>query len=371
MKKSLIAIAVLSAFSVAAYAEGQITLFGILEEGVLIQKNSKAGASVQLRSGFDEGSRWGIRGYEELGGENRVGFILDQGIYVDDGTVGYGDYGTGNNGFTRESILYASGDWGNLAAGRTGALSFTQSRAILTGWAFGCSYGVAAWTTFGNNFGRLNNTLSYISPDFDGFTINLMYSNGASTDTNKWSTNDHYYGIGFKYTANNINTSLIYENMDWKDGWYPNNTDSQFTAHGKQYGAKDQNVINFGFEYTIGKWTPMFAYQWNHTKDGPQTNMFGLSTKAELGGGTFMLGARYIFGKNTSAAYGKDWVESNKIRLWNVDIGYIYPISKRTALKAFAGYAGSSKLWKTIDFTSSQVTIYNGYQIYLAMRHSF
>ncbi len=364
MRKSLIAIGVLGALSLTAYAESQVTLFGVLEEGVLIQKNSKAAASVQLRSGFDEGSRWGIRGYEDLGGANRVGFILDQGIYVDDGTVGYGSYGTGNSGFTRESILYAEGDWGNLAFGRTGALSFTQTRAILTGWAFSTSYGLGAWSTYGNNFGRMNNVVSYVSPDLAGFKLSLMYSNGAGSDTEQWSHNDHYYGIGFMYQANNIRSSLIYENVDWKGAWYLNNSNDV-----TNYRPGDQSVLNFGFEYTIGDWTPMFAYEWNHTRYGTQTNMFGLSTKVALGGGNFLIGVRYIFGKNTSPQFAT--YDSNKIRLWNVNIGYVYPISKRTAIKAFAGYSGASKLWREEYFTGSQTTIYNGYQIYLALRHSF
>ncbi|MCD8340429.1 MAG: porin [Burkholderiales bacterium] len=368
MKKSLVALGVLGAFCAFAYAESSVTLYGLIEEGVLVQKNSKAAASVQLKSGFDQGSRWGIRGIEDLGGGNAVGFILEQGFAIDDGTVANGSYGTGNSGFTRESILYAQGDdWGSFAMGRTGALSFAQSRAILTGWVFGTGFGAGAWTTYGNNFARINNTVSYQTPDFGGFKLSLMYGNGIGTDTEQWSHNTHYYGIGAIYEANNIKSSLIYENVDWK-GFRPGfNTDGQ-----TGFPKRDQNVINFGFEYDCGSWTPMFAYQWDHTKDGQQSNMFGLSAKVDAGGGDFMIGVRYIWGKNTNYSYsGANGYDSNKFRAWNVDLGYIYPLSKRTALKAFAAYTGSSKLWKTYEFTSSQDTIYNGFQLYAGIRHSF
>ena len=44
----------------------------------------------------------------------------------------------------------------------------------------------------------------------------------------------------------------------------------------------------------------------------------------------------------------------------------LHPLSKRTALKAYAGYADSGKEWKDVENVA-----YNGYQVYLGMRHSF
>ena len=54
------------------------------------------------------------------------------------------------------------------------------------------------------------------------------------------------------------------------------------------------------------------------------------------------------------------------VRAWNSCAAYIYPLSKRTALKAYAGYADSGKEWKEVENVA-----YNGYQVYLGMRHSF
>lgn len=102
-----------------------------------------------------------------------------------------------------------------------GALGFAQSTAILRGWAFGTSWGASAWdgsSSYGLHFGRLNNAVNYVTPSFGGLTIHAMYSNSIATDDslNKWSNNDHYYGIGTKYTAHNVDASVIFEVRDNK-----------------------------------------------------------------------------------------------------------------------------------------------------------
>ena len=62
----------------------------------------------------------------------------------------------------------------------------------------------------------MDNVLSYATPSFNGFTGHVMYSNGLTSDSEKWSDNNHYYGIGIKYQANAIKSSLIFEAADNK-----------------------------------------------------------------------------------------------------------------------------------------------------------
>ena len=389
MKKTLLAMGVLGAFSSLAFAASNVTLYGVIEEGVLVEKAKHQDTTVQLRSGFDQGSRWGIKGVEELGNGYSVGFILEQGFNADDGTVA-----SGTSGFTREAFMYVTGGFGKLGAGRTGSLSSgAQSNTILSGWALGTGFGLSSWTSaIGTSFSRLNNTIAYNTPSFSGFSLHAMYSNGVGADTNKWSKNSHYYGIGAKYQANAIKSSLIFEAVDNKGTEVASNTagslfseaqwavlnefdPTNLTAAQKDaYKAwaetdlKDGKpakkrvfVINYGFEYNLGAVTPMFAYQWANQDGGKKTNMFGLSAKVGVAGGDLMVGGRYLFGEDESITKGDD-----DIRSWNIGAAYIYPLSKRTALKAYAGYADSSKGWKAKDEIA-----YNGYQVYLGMRHSF
>ena len=347
MRKSLIALAVMGA-STVAFAASNVTLYGVIEEGVVVQKAKHQDTTVSLKSGFDQGSRWGLRGVEDLGNGYNVGFVLEEGFDADTGA------NTASNSagrvFGRESQLYVQGGFGKLGFGRFGTLSSgAGSYQIVTGWAIGTGFGLSSWTSkIGTSFSRVDNGVAYQTPSFNGLQLSAMYSNGTKTDDEKWSKNNHYYGIGAKYEANAIKSSLIFEAVDNKD-----------TAGTEK--KKTQYAINFGFEYNLGTVTPMFAYQWAHQDEGKKTNMFGLSAKVAVGGGDALVGARYLFGDDDAPTATDD-----KVRSWNIGAAYIYPLSKRTALKAYAGYADSSKGWK-----DTENVVYNGYQLYLGMRHSF
>lgn len=345
MKKTLLAMGVLGAFSSLAFAASNVTLYGVIEEGVLVQKAKHQDTTVQLKSGFDQGSRWGIKGVEELGNGYAVGFILEQGFNADNG----GEATSGKQ-FSRETFLYVTGPFGRLGAGRTGTLaSGAQSNNILTGWALGTGFGLSSWTSaIGTSFSRVDNAIAYQTPSFGGFKLSAMYSNGTTADENKWSKNNHYYGVGAIYNANAIKSSLIFEAVDHKN-----------TAGDAK--EKTQYVVNYGLEYNVGSFTPMFAYQWAHQDEGKKTHMFGLSAKVAVGGGDLLAGGRYLFGDDDSIG-----AEEQKVRAWNVGAAYIYPLSKRTAVKAYAGYADGAKAWKNTENVAM-----NGYQVYLGLRHSF
>ena len=340
MKKTLIAMAVLGAASGFAMAASNVTLYGIIETGVVLQKAKHKDTTVSMVDGFDQGSRWGIKGTEELGNGYSVGFILEQGFKSDTGNEQ-----TPDKQFSRESILNVKGGFGSLAFGRTGALaSGAQSQQILTGWALGTGYGLSAWNAQTVGTLRMDNAISYASPNFAGFSVHAMYSNGVDTDDikDKWSKNNHYYGLGVKYQEGAIRSSLIFEALDNK----------------KESGEKKKAEyrVNYGLEYNLGSWTPMFAYQWIDKDNGLKTHKFGLSSKVSVGGGDALIGAAYLFGKDAG----------EKVRNWNIGAAYVYPLSKRTALKAYAGYADSSKAWK-----DEPDPLFNGYQVFFGMRHSF
>ena len=375
MKKSLIALAVMGA-STVAFAASNVTLYGVIEEGVVVTKAKHQDTTVSLKSGFDQGSRWGIRGVEELGNGYAVGFILEQGFNADDGSEAIS-----GKQFSREAFLYATGGFGRLGFGRTGTLSSgAQSQQILTGWALGTGYSMSAWNSLTSGTLRVDNAIAYASPVFNGLSLHAIYSNGIVDDTSKWSDNNHhYYGIGAKYQANAIKSSLIFEAIDnkgtgnaktWGDLGLSadvlealglKKTDPAIAAKGDK---KRVLTINYGLEYNLGSVTPMFAYQWYNQDGGKKVNQFGLSAKVSVGGGDALVGARYLFGKDESL--DKTKVGTQDVRSWNVGAAYVYPLSKRTALKAYAGYADSSKGWK-----NTEDALYNGYTLLVGMRTSF
>ena len=139
MKKTLIAAAVMAASGVA-FAASNVTLYGVVDTSAVFTHDGGATDSknvIDMQSGFRNGSRWGIKGVEELGNGYAVGFILENGFNSDDGTNGQKYSG----GFSRESKLYISGEFGQIGFGRLGSLANgAQSNSILSGWALGTSY---------------------------------------------------------------------------------------------------------------------------------------------------------------------------------------------------------------------------------------
>lgn len=93
-------------------------------------------------------------------------------------------------------------------------------------------------------------------------------------------------------------------------------------------------VINYGLEYNLGSWTPMFAYQFAHQNNGRRTHMFGLSASAQVAGGKAMLGARYVFGKDYAKKVGANEVAvDGDVRAWTIGAAYEYRSPREQLLR--------------------------------------
>lgn len=122
-KKSLAAVALLGAFAGSAFA-ADVTLYGVLDEGFLYTHKDadKTGVDAvdkfELRNGIQAGSRWGLKGTEDLGNGLKVGFILESGFNADDGTQS-----VSGTLFNREASLNVMGPFGQLSLGKIGAIT--------------------------------------------------------------------------------------------------------------------------------------------------------------------------------------------------------------------------------------------------------
>ena len=130
-----------------ASATSQITLFGVVDDGVVHtyeKKNDKGKKTVknvtELRSGVYRGARWGIKGTEDLGNGYSVGFMLDSGFKDDDGSQ------TMNRLFGRESTLNVMGPFGELYLGRIGAITSAAGPMAVAAW----------YTPFGSSCGHIS-----------------------------------------------------------------------------------------------------------------------------------------------------------------------------------------------------------------------
>ena len=169
MKKTLAALAVLGAFAGSA-AAADVTLYGVVDLGLNYQYSKVGDADAvntfKEQAGQNSGSRFGLKGTEDLGNGVKVGFILENGFAADDGTMSQG-----GRLFGREANLFVTGDFGTLSMGRVGALSSgVGSYNVVYGYTvFGTGWGDTAGAKSLFNLSdrdRMDNTVTYVTPSF-------------------------------------------------------------------------------------------------------------------------------------------------------------------------------------------------------------
>lgn len=382
MKKTLAALAVLGAFAGGAMA-ANVTLYGIVDEGLvythLDNDVTDSTDSFGLSSGVQSGSRWGIKGVEELGNGTNVGFTLESGFNADDGT-------SGQNGrlFGREARLFVNGAWGELAAGRMGSPMSGNGTYGLYGEtsAFGTSFGnyvAQAGSTFSGG-DRQDNALVYKTPTFAGFTGYAMYSfksdNVKGSGDEGHSNTDRYAALAVKY-ANGPFTAIL--GGDYRD----------YAATPEVEADNDDGYsILLGGNYDFGVAKVFLAAQYfDEVKASSFTSMdnnneawklvsgtdekFGtaklngwsvnLSASAPLAGGTFLAGVGYVDAENADSVT----TEFDFTRILG-SVGYSYPFSKRTNMYVAASY-GQDKI--DPDEGNSYKPTYGVFA--LGLRHKF
>lgn len=99
MKKSAFFAALLCAVSSGAYAASDVTLYGVVDGAVSVSKVKGQAARVGFDNGIWAGSRFGIKGNEDLGSGYNLGFILEQGFKTFSG-----DAMNSSKAFARQSV---------------------------------------------------------------------------------------------------------------------------------------------------------------------------------------------------------------------------------------------------------------------------
>lgn len=101
-----------------AHAQSSVTLYGIVDEGVNYTSNVQTSPGnghnlYSLSSGILSGSRWGLRGVEDIGGGLKAIFVLENGFDVNNGRMGQGSLE-----FGRQAYVGLSTKFGSVTLGR-------------------------------------------------------------------------------------------------------------------------------------------------------------------------------------------------------------------------------------------------------------
>jgi GBP family porin len=332
MKKTLMVAALSGVFATAAHAQSSVTLYGLIDAGITYTNNQHGHSNWQETSGSVNGSRWGLRGAEDLGGGLKAIFTLENGFGINNGTLKQGGREFGRQAF----VGLASNQFGTVTLGRQyDSVVDYVAPLSLTGSQYGGTQFAHPFDNDNlNNSFRNNNAVKYQSVNYGGFKFGGMYgfSNAAGAFANNRS-----YSAGASYNWGGLNVAAAY--MQLNNGGSSNTggaVSDDFT-----FAASRQQTWGAGVSYAFGPATAGLVYT--------QTNLRQLVGIGAAAGGTaaatphsgdsahfqnFEVNGRYALTPALSLAasytYTRASLEARNPNFNQFNLQTAYALSKRT-----------------------------------------
>ncbi|CAG9216707.1 Porin, GBP family [Paraburkholderia tropica] len=253
-------------FVTVSHAQSSVTLYGLIDAGITYVRGGDENAW-QMRSGAVNGSRWGLRGSEDLGGGLKAIFTLENGFSITNGSASQSGRMFGRQAF----VGVASDRYGALTLGRQydSVVDYLAPLSI-TGTQFG---GTTAAHPFDNdnlnNSIRFNNTVKYASIDYAGLRFGATYSFSNSTE---FANNRAYsFGASYVWSGFTVAAGYLQLNNDITSTVFSNNGPSS-SASGAQTGewtflAGRQRTFGGGLSYVYGPLTAGLVYTQTNLSD--------------------------------------------------------------------------------------------------------
>ncbi|CAG9179149.1 Outer membrane porin protein [Cupriavidus laharis] len=350
MKMKLFAAAVAALAAGGAYAQSSVTLYGVVDAGIEYQNNQPAvptqgisnGHSVtRLISGGQSGSRWGLRGVEDLGGGLKGLFVLESGFSVDDGKMGQD-----SRLFGRQAFVGLGSQYGQLTLGRH-QTPFYDFGLQFDPMAIASNYSITAQD--GAFQSRADNSLKYMGT-FGGLTVNALYSFGWNTGGQPVVVNGvtvagnngevpgtwkigREYSVGLTYAAGPFAVGAVY---DETNQGFANNVNPDATLRRASLAGT----------YAFGPAKLFAGYRWAKGVDMGTIPFLGNTSLQAISGAKassnlYWLGAGYQVTPAfslTGAAYYQDF-RGAKADPWLFVATADYALSKRTDAYLSLAYA--------------------------------
>ncbi|VVD79191.1 MULTISPECIES: porin [Pandoraea] len=333
----------LAAGAVPAMAQSNVTLYGIIDDALTYSSNQNGKSNTYLRNGNLAGSRWGLRGTEDLGGGTRALFQLENGFDVNSGA-----FSTSGVMFNRQAFVGLKNDnLGTLTIGRqytpyyllVGTIGPTTYLTGATGAHPGDIDGLD--TTI-----RINNSVTYTSPVLWGVTASLQYGFGGQAGA--FSKGNMYSGA-LRYDGGPLSIAAGYLRMNNVGGgtsWNSASTGSFGTSAVNQgYVTADvlQHMAVAGI-YTIGNVTLGASYSNVQYKPGAASLFHDTAVFNTAGvhaswivAPQWRLAAAYSY-----TAASKSNGISDAATYHQVSLAQVYSLSKRTSLYALEAWQHAS-----------------------------
>lgn len=172
MKKIAIKVMVMSMISGAAWAQSNVTIYGVADAGLVLERGGLAGNVSNVSSGVASGSRLGFKGKEDLGNGLAANFVIENGFSMDTGAAGQGGLL-----FGRQAWVGLSGSGGTLSLGRQYSPFYKAMRDVADPFAVGLAG--SATNIFASNT-RVDNMVEYATPRVAGFAGDFAYGMGEA-----------------------------------------------------------------------------------------------------------------------------------------------------------------------------------------------
>ncbi|WP_250534697.1 porin [Caballeronia sp. AZ10_KS36] len=287
MKKSLLALAALGVFAGAAHAQSSVTLYGIIDAGFAYSNNVNGQKLYSMSSGNVQGSRWGLRGTEDLGGGLKALFVLENGFNVFNGRLAQGGSEFGRQAY----VGLSTAQFGTVTLGRQydSVVDFTGAFEVGSQWA--TYYGAHPGDLDNmNNSNRVNNAIKFTSANYAGFTFGGLYSLGGNAGQ---FNRNQIWSVGLGYSQGPLQLGAGYLNVKDPNYSFFGNTPASSTTGSNMGGSRvysgyasahTQQVISAGAAYTFGAATVGATYSNTQFKDVGREAGTGLNPAGYTGG---------------------------------------------------------------------------------------
>lgn len=310
MKRSLLALAVLGAFAGVASAQSSVTLYGTIDLNGRYVKNEGSNKRLSLSQDGINSSQLGFRGIEDLGGGLKASFILLAGVNADTGT-------TNAKFFNRRATASLSGGFGEVRLGRDYVPTFwnnTNFDAFGTNGLGDSSHVQQIGRVNGfydDTFVRADNSIGYfLPPNLGGVYGQVMLAAGEGGLNGAGTTPGRYVGGRLGFAAGPFDIAAAAAKQEFV---------------GSGASVKTYNIggsYDFGFVKLLG------YIDRDQASNDIRENRGSVSAVARLGQGEIHAG----YSLSKLSGFGP----SNKVNQYA--LGYVYNLSKRTALYSNVSY---------------------------------
>ncbi|WP_439671040.1 Porin [Cupriavidus necator] len=334
MKMKLFAAAVAALAAGGAYAQSSVTLYGVADVGLEYVNNANAAGDdlFRMSSGNQSGSRWGLRGVEDLGGGLKGVFVLESGFDLDTGSNATSQ---GGRLFGRQAYVGLQSQFGSLLLGRQ-QTSFYDFGLQFDPMAISSRYGILSQD--GAFASRADNTVKYIGK-FGGLTASAFYSfNNNGQEVAGAFRRGQQYGALVSYAAGPFAVGAAYDEIH-----------GTVSAGGVDQSGERTRRATVGANYAFGPAKVYAGYRWAKAFDGAaltggttvDNGVLTTSTASNL----YWLGLGYQLTPAFSlsgAAYYQDFRKS-EADPWQFVITADYALSKRTDVYTSLSYTLNDK----------------------------